>query len=129
MPDAITLPAVPHLVGSVRSWVATALANTPRVDDAVLVASEYATNALRHSASRDGGNIQLVVEHRTGWARIELHDAGPAATEFVVPDGESDEYGRGLLLVDAVADKWGHDRTEAGAVRWAEFTWPTQSEE
>jgi serine/threonine-protein kinase RsbW len=127
MPDAITLPGRPELVGMVRQFVARvltkALVPSAVIDDALLIASEYATNAVRHSASRDGGDIRLVTDHQAGWARIELHDAGPAATPFVVPKGESDEYGRGLLVVDELATKWGHDRTPDGGVHWAELEW------
>jgi anti-sigma regulatory factor (Ser/Thr protein kinase) len=126
MPDAITLPARPQLVAAVRRLVAGLLDDCPRADDAVLVASEYASNALRHSASRDGGVIRLVVEQGDGWARLQLTDAGQAATAYPVERDDADEYGRGLMIVDAVADKWGHTRELDESVHWAEFTWQTE---
>jgi hypothetical protein len=36
---------------------------------------------------------------------------------------DDDEYGRGMAIIAALADKLGHDAAPAGQVVWAEVTW------
>ena len=36
---------------------------------------------------------------------------------------DDDEYGRGMAIIAALADKFGHDAVPAGQVVWAEVTW------
>jgi anti-sigma regulatory factor (Ser/Thr protein kinase) len=99
------------------------MAGTPRADDVVLIACEYATNAIRHSPSGlPGGEFTVRVWVRPGWVRLEVADLGTgdwvvlasASSEF------ADETGRGLIVVDAIADLWGH----GGGCVWTEITWP-----
>jgi hypothetical protein len=58
-----------------------------------------------------------------GRARIEVSDTGTG--EWHAPhDADPDaEYGRGLAIVAALADKLGHDVTTSGQTVWAETGW------
>ncbi|MGA4839022.1 ATP-binding protein [Streptomyces sp. G45] len=89
-----------------------------RVDDITLCVSELATNALVHGVP-PGRGFRLRLFRDGGGVRVEVHDSGdgwPRLTE-----GGADESGRGLLLVAALADKWGVAERSPGKVVWAEF--------
>ena len=119
----ITFPGIPAAISAVRKVVADVMAGTPRADDVVLIGCEYATNAIRHSPSGlPDGEFIVRVWVRPGWVRLEVSDLG-TGDWVVLPSASSefaDETGRGLIVVDALADLWGHD----GGCVWAEITWP-----
>ena len=50
-----TYPAEPRQVGLARAALAGWLGGGPQADEAILVASEFATNSVLHSPSRHGG--------------------------------------------------------------------------
>ena len=50
-----TYRAEPRQVGLARAVLAGWLGGGPQADEAIMVASEFATNAVVHSASRHGG--------------------------------------------------------------------------
>ena len=62
-----TYRAEPGQVRCARAALAGWLAGWPGVDDAVLVASEFATNTVMHSAPGDGGARGRVAWARLGW--------------------------------------------------------------
>ncbi|NSC21990.1 ATP-binding protein [Streptomyces albus subsp. chlorinus] len=108
-----------------RAFVRDALAawGVPgrRGDDVVLCVSEMATNALLHGVPPGRGfRVMLWLEH-DGVLRVEVHDSGDGAPR-VRPADENAESGRGLLLVEALADKWGVGPRNPGKVVWAEFS-------
>lgn len=91
-----------------------------RADDVSLCVSELATNALVHGAP-PGRGFLLRVRYDGAVLRVEVHDSGGG--EPCVAD-EADEGGRGLLLVAALADKWGVGQRDPGKVVWCEFVHP-----
>jgi anti-sigma regulatory factor (Ser/Thr protein kinase) len=121
---AVTFPGLPAIVPSVRKFVRGILADSPRAEDMELIAAELASNAIRHSpAGQDGGEFTVTVRTGPGWVRIEISDTG--TWEWNAPrDADLDaEYGRGLAIVAALADKLGHDITASGQTVWAETGW------
>jgi anti-sigma regulatory factor (Ser/Thr protein kinase) len=127
----------PASAPAARRLIRRMLAGCPRLDDCELVASEFIANAIQHSASggKDGTFVLRVVAGE-GRVRIEVEDQGrygqpggwhrgvargvvPAPTDACAAVG-----GRGLLLVQAIADQTGHDPTDGnGHVAWAELGW------
>ncbi|CAM5366246.1 ATP-binding protein [Streptomyces fumanus] len=96
----------------------------PRTDDVLLCVSELATNAVLHGVPPGRGFGLRLVLHPGGTLRIEVHDSGGGPETVRVPEAEAaaeSEHGRGLLLVSAVADKWGVDGRRPGKTVWAEF--------
>ncbi|MHC3467986.1 ATP-binding protein [Streptomyces sp. 7R007] len=91
--------------------------------DAVLLVSELATNAVRHTLSaRFLCGIGLVAD---GCLRLEVHDHDHTGRELPRCEaGPDDEGGRGLLLVEHLADAWGVDRSNltGGNAVWATLT-------
>lgn len=97
-----------------------------RADDVVLCVSELATNALLHGVPPGRGfRVHLCLERVDGLIRVEPHDSGDGEVRAAagVP-GPGAEGGRGLLLVAAVADRWGVGERNPGKVVWCEFAVP-----
>jgi anti-sigma regulatory factor (Ser/Thr protein kinase) len=107
---AVELPCTDLAVPLLRRWVRGLLAQAPEVVHGIeLIASEYATNALWHSASGSpGGRIRAELLLAADSARISLYDQG--ALNERPSSGASDdpdEHGRGLVLVHGHADQHG----------------------
>ncbi|MFD7708185.1 ATP-binding protein [Streptomyces sp. NPDC059785] len=89
-----------------------------------LVVGELAANAVQHGRApgRDFG-LRLALDGVTGVVRVEVADAAsakrpPAGPPSVSLEGES---GRGLFLVDVLAERWGWSpRQPVGKTVWAE---------
>ncbi|WP_189891599.1 ATP-binding protein [Streptomyces xantholiticus] len=93
-----------------------------QADDITLCVSELATNALVHGVPPGRGYLLRLWLYEQGTAlRVEVHDSGAGRPCVRAPAGES---GRGLLLVDALADTWGVGRRDPGKVVWCAFTLP-----
>ncbi|QYA97050.1 ATP-binding protein [Streptomyces anulatus] len=94
-----------------------------RMDDVLLCVTELATNALRHGVPPGRGfKVHIYLERIENALRVELHDSGDG--EVCPADelpGAEDEGGRGLLLVAALADKWGVGERNPGKIVWCEF--------
>jgi CheY-like chemotaxis protein/anti-sigma regulatory factor (Ser/Thr protein kinase) len=86
------------------------------IDAALLVVTELVTNAVIHADSA----CDLRVRLRSGVLRLEVDDDG-YGTPDLQPSSESDEHGRGLFLVSAMAMSWGIGPTPSGKTVWAEL--------
>lgn len=90
-------------------------------DAATLVVAELASNAALHGRvpGRDFA-LWLVCDDAGGCVRIEVSDTHPAHPARLMPTPQEDT-GRGLVLVDALASRWGvRDRVGPGKTVWAE---------
>jgi anti-sigma regulatory factor (Ser/Thr protein kinase) len=86
-------------------------------EDAVLLVSELVGNAVRHTGARVFG---LRMRHRRGWIRAEVRDPS-RGLPCLMPVQETDISGRGLFLVDRLADRWGVDLLPRGKTTWFEM--------
>ncbi len=110
-------------VGKARDFVASLVGPADRAEDIRVCVSELATNALLHGTPR-GREFRVHVTVEDDAVRVEVHDAGQAPPRLCTP-ADTDDHGRGLQLVDALADAWGtSDRTGVGKVVWAVFKSP-----
>jgi serine/threonine-protein kinase RsbW len=99
----------PDQVAQARHFVQGALAGCPALADAVLLTSELATNAVQHSATGRGGAFVVAISHAPGRVRVTVTDGGSATRPIVAPEPEELAVsGRGLLLVNVLADRWGY---------------------
>jgi hypothetical protein len=87
-------------------------------DDAVLIVSEFAGNAVEHArtafvvtVSRDGSAVTLAVQ-----------DSARPYPMMGDPANPTGDRGRGLVLVDAAAAAWGALPARGGKVVWATVT-------
>ncbi|MEU8769603.1 ATP-binding protein [Streptomyces griseus] len=81
-----------------------------QAENAAHIVAELAANAMAHGRVK-GRDLQLGLAVRNGTLRIEVTDTrgdsvppGPGA---VKPPEDDAETGRGLLIVEALADHWG----------------------
>ncbi|MDT0441242.1 MULTISPECIES: ATP-binding protein [unclassified Streptomyces] len=87
-------------------------------DDAVLLVSELVGNAVQHAGAAEFG---LRIRRRRGWIRVEVRDPS-RALPCHLPVREMDVVsGRGLFLVDTLADRWGVDLLADGKCTWFEM--------
>jgi CheY-like chemotaxis protein len=92
----------------------------PLLDDALLVASELATNAVTHADS--SCRIRLSLTEAS--FRIDVIDTGSGTPE-PQPSSYTEEHGRGLHLIAALTSAWGLEMIPGeGKVVWAEFARP-----
>jgi anti-sigma regulatory factor (Ser/Thr protein kinase) len=91
----------------------------PISDDAILLTSELVTNAVIHA----GTPIVLVVQHIQRGVRIEVNDDAPSLPERRYADGGPPRRdGRGVWLLDQLADRWGVQRRPTDSkVVWFEL--------
>ncbi|MEV7300473.1 ATP-binding protein [Streptomyces clavifer] len=91
-----------------------------------VVLSELVTNALRAPASDDRMvGVRIECRERGGLLRLEVSDAGEGRP-VVRRVGALDTAGRGLVLVEALAHRWGVDERRGGIGKtvWAELLAP-----
>ncbi|MER6087280.1 ATP-binding protein [Streptomyces bluensis] len=116
--DLASAPAARRYVReTARSW-GLPLRTT---DDVETIAGELVANALEHS---DSGTITVTFAHSAGAVTIGVIDEGCGHVQVTTPRTSSDlegEHGRGLLITDALADRWGTRRTGSGLMVWAEI--------
>ncbi|MCK7622689.1 SpoIIE family protein phosphatase [Streptomyces sp. RS10V-4] len=116
--DPQGLSAARHMIrAAVRAWGAR-----ERAEEIELVADELITNALLHTDGEAIVNIRMPhgVERRL---RLEVEDASSSLPRRREP-GEAGVSGRGLLLVDRLADVWGVEPRGGGKCVWCEFNCP-----
>ncbi|MFF3391955.1 SpoIIE family protein phosphatase [Streptomyces sp. NPDC002669] len=118
--DPEALSSARHMIrAAVRAWGAKA-----RADEVELAADELITNALMHT---DGGAI-VTIRVLTGperRLRVDVEDRSSALPRRR-DAGEAGVSGRGLMLVDRLADLWGVESRGSGKCVWCEFVMPVQ---
>ncbi|MEV1070005.1 ATP-binding protein [Streptomyces sp. NPDC050263] len=90
-------------------------------DRATLIVTELIANAARHTCCRD---IRLIVGRPSATrVRVGVVDREPLGLPTLGTTGADDESGRGLLLIDAIADRWGYDLRGSGRHTWGKEVW------
>jgi anti-sigma regulatory factor (Ser/Thr protein kinase) len=109
----------PASAAEVRSFLRDRLSTAdPRTQDALWLASEIATNAVLHARSP----FQLTVEVGPDVLRVAISDDNPTMPVVAASDSSSTS-GRGLSIIEAVADRWGVESAAAtGKTVWFELT-------
>lgn len=81
-------------------------------DDAALVTTELAANAVVHAGSK----FSVVLRAERDAVRLCVHDDGPfEGAKLIV------RQGRGLGLLSELSHRWGMDPSGRGKVVWAEL--------
>ncbi|MEU5623639.1 ATP-binding protein [Streptomyces tendae] len=120
----------PSEVGRARRWARSRLAGSgirpdePLAETLVLLVSELVTNAVVHTGR--SAVLRLVLpgavteETEEATVRLEVDDASDRAPVPRCAGGEA-TGGRGLALVDGLADRWGWSREGTGKRIWCEL--------
>lgn len=108
---------MPTSVGAARAMVRRSLIGLSEstLDRAVLLTSELATNAIRHAGTR----FRLTVTRSNEFVRIEVVDTGQGRPVRRDPR-PGDISGRGLLIVEMLADAWGFRQDGDAKSVWAQ---------
>jgi anti-sigma regulatory factor (Ser/Thr protein kinase) len=122
---AVSLPARPEHVRAARAFVAGAIGGDhPCAADAVQCASELVANSIRHSRSGRGGAVSVSVLVTPDSVRVEVGDAGGRTVPRIRAVRGLAAGGRGLRLVAATSDDWGHWAADHGRTTWFEIRVP-----
>ena len=116
----LSLPADARAPRAARA----ALGGLDGLDDGVrstatLLLSELVTNAVRHAGLRPDEEIDVTIAVGGG-VRVAVADGGPGFAHDVAAQSASPYGGRGLVMVDLLADRWGVDGG-GGARVWFEL--------
>lgn len=116
----------PAEVGRARRWARSRLAGSgigddePLAETLVLLISELVTNAVVHTGCP--AVLRMLFGAgcpESGTVRVEVADSSDRPPQPRHAHGE-DTNGRGLELVDGLADRWGWQREGAGKSIWCE---------
>ncbi|WP_045702735.1 ATP-binding protein [Streptomyces rubellomurinus] len=98
--------ATPHARRLLRAYLAGLPTGSLYSEIAELLLGELFTNAAQHSDAPDDRLIEIRFAVTNGLLRIEVHDAG-TGRPTLRPPTLTDERGRGLHLVNELAERWG----------------------
>lgn len=124
---AALLPPEPAAAAGARRFLRHSLTAVPEdaLDIVLLLASELVSNAVRHGS----GQVQVTLEsedsaHPT-WVRVSVSDDNPAPPQprpqLFQEGGLPAESGRGLLLLERLASRWGVTPAPPGKQVWFEL--------
>jgi len=117
----------PAEVGRARRWARSRLAGSgieadePLAETLILLVSELVTNAVVHTGCPAVLRLSLPgVAAESATVRLEVADSSDRAPVPRCADGDA-TGGRGLALVDGLADRWGWSPEGAGKSIWCEL--------
>ena len=118
----------PAEVGRARRWARSRLAGSgigadePLAETLILLVSELVTNAVVHTGCPAVVRLLLppgVPGDASGTVRLEVIDSSDCPPTPRHADGD-ETNGRGLELVDGLADRWGWNLESGGKSIWCE---------
>lgn len=120
----VTLPPVPRAVAACRSWSRQTVTRW-RLGEAARVVeqlvSELVTNSIEHAG---GVSVMVLLMYAAGMLRIEVRDHDAVNLPVLKDPGLADTDGRGLVIVEALSDRWGVRVTDTGKSVWCELAVP-----
>jgi anti-sigma regulatory factor (Ser/Thr protein kinase) len=123
-PKHRAFPGRPNQIAHARDFTRRVLGPCPVLDEAVLLISELSTNAIEHTATANEGSFHVTIYRTESSLLIAVTDDG--SDNVPKPSHATDtltESGRGLELVELIADSWGHCADEDGHTVWFEMSW------
>jgi anti-sigma regulatory factor (Ser/Thr protein kinase) len=115
---------LPHTTDSVRrarrtiaAFLEPAEVPISIIDDVLLLVSELVTNAVVHAGSPAVVRLDADVER----IKVAVADSDADRTPKVVQPEPFSSSGRGVLLVDRLAARWGVEPQRQGKVVWFEL--------
>ncbi|ANP54664.1 anti-sigma regulatory factor (Ser/Thr protein kinase) [Streptomyces griseochromogenes] len=89
--------------------------------DVRLCATELLTNVIDHVGEGTPVTVRVIGTARHGRTRIEVTDPDPRTLPVLLSATEAEVSGRGMALLDALADRWGVDQAPDRKTVWCEL--------
>jgi anti-sigma regulatory factor (Ser/Thr protein kinase) len=89
--------------------------------DAMLVATELVSNAVRHSLATAEEQLDVRIFRDEDRLRISVRDPGTSGRTARMPDQPDAWGGLGLMVVDQLSASWGSQRHPDSYEVWAEL--------
>lgn len=90
-------------------------------DEAMLVASELVTNAIRHSHCSEEDHLTVDAQCEEDRLRISVLDPGSSGRTAQIVERPVEHGGVGLKVVEQLSQRWGSERRRDGYRVWAEI--------
>lgn len=131
MSSVVLLPYAPSSVAVARQRLSTELQDcgvfSAAIDDAVLVVSELLSNALRHAHPLPSGMVRVAWLRSNEHIEVAVSDGGAATEPRAGRPTLSSLGGRGLGIVEYVAESWGVRHDPDSTTVWAILPAPNAS--
>jgi hypothetical protein len=108
-----------------RAVIAEACGRWDRPDvagNACIVATEMVNNVVAHI----GTPMSLMLALHDDTVSVAVRDFSAALPRFGGPVAPTAYGGRGLLLIDALSERWGHLTLDGGKIVWARLAGPAR---
>jgi serine/threonine-protein kinase RsbW len=115
-------PGEERQLSVLRRWLESLLPDCTARCDVASVATELGTNAIRHTASGQGGWFAVEITWHQPAVRVAVADCGSPGEPRVIDD-PAGEHGRGLLLVHGLSVRTGVCGDHRGRLVWADIPW------
>ena len=86
-----------------------------------LLITELVGNSVRHAGLTPADTIIFELQLSPTLVRAQITDRGPGFIRPIIDKPPSGTSGRGLFLVDALADRWGTESDDTQASVWFEI--------
>ncbi|CAA9340956.1 MAG: hypothetical protein AVDCRST_MAG72-793 [uncultured Nocardioidaceae bacterium] len=118
-PVKIRIPFAASSVSSTRerlqSWLAEQGRSAEGIEDARLVLSELIANSIRHAQPLPDGTILVTWCTRGQEFIVSVTDGGAPTTPRALAASRTALAGRGLAIIDSVAQRWWAEQTGSAA--------------
>jgi len=120
----VTVPPVPRAVTAAREWSRQTIERW-RLGEAAEpiehLVSELVTNSVEHAQCV---SVTVLLMYAAGMLRLEVRDQDTAHVPVQKSPEPGDVDGRGLVIVQALSDRWGVRVTSSGKTVWCELAVP-----
>jgi hypothetical protein len=122
----MSFSGVPESVGEVRRYLVNVLGPSCGIEP-LIVGTELATNAIRHTASGGvGGQFVVHVDRYLDRLGLRVDDQGGPSSPRLLESGDLGDGGRGLIMVAELCLAWGVLGDDRSRTVWAELALPSR---
>lgn len=119
-----SFPGQPSQVREARHWIENILPDCDPREILVQIASEFCSNTIEHTRSGSpGGRFTVHLAWSASSARLTVGDDDSDEAPAVIAATLESEHGRGLGMVDLLADAWDFADDEKRRWLWADVSW------
>lgn len=123
MSSEVLLPCAPSSVATARWQLSADLRDAgmlaAAIGDAALVLSELLSNAIRHARPLPGATVGVSWALSDATLTVSVSDGGGPTRPYAGHPAPSSLGGRGLAIVEHLADTWGVQASAGGMTVWA----------